>query len=292
MIESVQRSQTAVAKSGKADFGSIYNSKDPHSYYSTLGALEYRVPQHGIDVFRQLRGAYPYTGAKPLTVLDVCCSYGVGGVLATTDIDLAELYRHYEDSSLAGLTGDEMIQADLKFLAGRRRPDAPRMLGLDVAENAARYAIAIGALDDAFVENLESDEPSLALVQQIRDVDLICTTGGVGYISERTFRRLLASARKIPWVASFCLRTYDYGPIAAALAEYGLVTERSDLTFAQRIFRDQAEQQWAISNVLAIGLDPTGLESDGHLYANFYLSRPAAEAKQRPLPELVAARST
>jgi hypothetical protein len=118
-------------------------------------------------------------------------------------------------------------------------------------------------------------------------VDLITTTGGVGYITERTFCRLLDSTRMTPWVASFCLRTYDYGPITAALAGYGLVTEQSDLTFAQRVFHDRAEQQWAMSNVRARGLDPDGLESEGRLYANFYLSRPARDAKRRPLPELI-----
>jgi hypothetical protein len=171
-----------------------------------------------------LLDAYPGDRDGRRTVLDLCCSYGVGGALAKTGLKLDDLYRHYQNAAAAGLSDERLIQADIELLAGDVRADAPRVIGLDVAENAARYAVAIGALDDAFAENLEQSEPSVELVRRMQEVDVITTTGGVGYVTERTFRRLLNATPKAPWVAAFCLRTHDYKPIADALATHGLLT--------------------------------------------------------------------
>jgi hypothetical protein len=299
MLESPLRTQSTVgrvpvetvtsveAQSGKANFDAVYNAADARPYYSTLRAVQYSIPQHGADVLKQLLGAYRHDLEGRPTVLDLCCSYGVGGALAKTDLTLADLFRHYQEADDIGLCGDRLIRADTALLAAEVRAGAPRVIGLDVAENAARYAVAIGALDDAFAENLELSEPSVELVRQMQEVDLITTTGGVGYITERTFSRLLDATTKVPWVAAFCLRTYDYTPIAEALAARGLVTERADRAFPQRRFVDEAEQRWAMAEVSARGLDPTGLEAAGFYYAELYVSRPERDAAGHPLADLI-----
>lgn len=275
--------------SGKANFDALYNAADARPYYSTLRDVEYRIPQHGAEVLKQLLDAYPGDRNERRTVLDLCCSYGVGGALAKTGLELDDLYQHYQNAADAGLSDERLIQADIELLDDAARADAPWVIGLDMAANAARYAVAIGALDDAFVENLEQNEASAELIRQMQEVDLITTTGGVGYITERTFSRLLNATPKTPWVAAFCLRTYDYEPIADALATHGLVTEKTDRSFTQRRFVDDAEQRWAMSEVSARGLDPTGLESTGHFYADLYLSRPPHDVSERPLSELIPA---
>ena len=73
----------------------------------------------------------------------------------------------------------------------------------------------------------------------------------------------------------FVLRVFDYGPIAAVLAERGLVTEKRPGTFPQRRFADAAEQEAAVHDVRARGLDPTGKEADGWYHAECFVSRPA-----------------
>lgn len=271
----------------KADFSGIYNEMDARAYYPTLQALQYEIPRHGADIFNQLVDARHREDGQPPTILDVCCSYGVGGMLAKTDLDLDEVYAHYQAAADKGLTSDELIQGDINLLNRHGRPDAPQVIGLDVAENAVRYAVAIGALDDAFAEDLETTEPSAELAGWLRNVDMITTTGGVGYVTEQTFGRLLNSAGQAPWVAAFCLRTYDYEPIANTLAACGLVTEKAGQSFPQRRFVDETERQWAIAEVAAHGLDPATLESEGSYYADFYLSRPGRDIAERPLHELV-----
>ena len=166
------------------------------------------------------------------------------------------------------------------------------MTGLDVAGNAIGYACRTGLIDDGWTEDLESSDPSPALAAELADVDLVLTTGGVGYVTESTFARLLRPRQDgpPPWVAALVLRIYPYDGISATLAEHGLVTERLDgVTFAQRRFADVGERDAAVEGVSALGLDPAGLELDGRFHAELFVSRPAADVERLPLAELVGA---
>lgn len=270
----------------KADFDSIYNQPDAAAYFSTLGALDYVIPQHGADVFSAVLECR--SGDQP-TVLDVCCSYGVGGALLKTDLNLDDLYAHYREAAQEGLTEDKLMRADIDLLERHRVPNSPRVLGLDVADQAARYAVATDSLDAAFVENLEDHDPSPELASEMSGVDVITTTGGIGYVTERTFSRLLDASENTPWVAAFCLRAYDFQPIADSLAERGLVTEKAPSTYAQRRFLDAEEQKWATNRVIGADLDPTGLESSGRYFADFYLARPADDVAALALADLLPA---
>jgi hypothetical protein len=270
---------------GKADFDDVYNRPDARGYYDTLGALGYEIPQHGGDVFAEvIRRCFPED--RP-TLMDVCCSYGASGVLLKTDLRLSDVYDHYEKAIAAGWSQGEMLRVDTELLDTHRLPDAPTVLGLDIAENAVRYAVASHALDGAFAEDLETAPPSPQLAEQMREVDLITTTGGVGYVTERTFSGLIDASENTPMVAAFCLRAYDYRPIADSLAERGLVTEKADRCFRQRRFADAEEQKWAMQQVEANDHDPGELEVDGHYYAEFFLSRPAQQVAERPLAQLL-----
>lgn len=272
----------------KADFAGIYDQPDALDYYCTLGTLDYEIPQHGADVLTSVLAPLAEDGAHTPTVLDVCCSYGVGGALLGTDLRLDDLVQHYRAARAEGVRGGELEMADRRLLNEHRRENAPRVLGLDVAANAAEYAVRSEWLDAAFVENLERDEPSPALAEQMNEVDVISTTGGVGYITEKTFARLVDASDNTPWIAAFCLRAYDYRPEIESNAQRGLVTEKSSAVYSQRRFLDGDEQAWAIEQVEANGLDPADLEADGRYYANFYLSRPAAAVAAAPLEALLA----
>lgn len=271
----------------KADFGAIYDQPDPRAYFVTLEPFDYVIPQHGADLFARLLEARPTTGDGRPRVLDVCCSYGVVATLMKTDLDLAALYAHYREVDGQSLTSEQLVEVDRRLLREHARPVQPEVVGLDVARHAVGYARATGALDAGLVEDLEVDEPSAELAEQVAEVDLITTTGGVGYVTERTFGRLLDHAPETAWVAAFCLRTYDYGPIIESLRSHGLETERLPGTFTQRRFTGPEEQRWAETELRKRRLDPTGREADGYHHAEFFLSRPRSEVERVPLSQLL-----
>ena len=281
-------------KEGKASFDDIYDGADPRGYFETLWRLDYRAPQNGYLFFpalvqekqRLLDGK-----SEGVTVVDLACSYGVNGALLKYDVTLHDLYERYRSEELAGLSSEEMAAADAEFYRSRKREASPKVVGIDVAENAIRYALRIGLMDEGFAENLEEDEPTDALGKAVTAADLLVVTGGVGYVGESTFGRLLdrmTEEGNAPWVATFPTRMVDYGPITELLSRYGLLTEKlPERTFPQRRFEGADEQEYVLGELESMGIDPDGREAAGYYHSEFYLSRPPEQASEVPIEELV-----
>ncbi|KUL40909.1 hypothetical protein ADL22_14675 [Streptomyces sp. NRRL F-4489] len=277
---------------GKAHFESIYNCPDPRRYFSTLHPLDYQIPHHGQAVFRALADALRRRRGDrpPLRVVDLCCSYGVNAALLNHRVTLDDLYRRYAQGGAGTAAGERLARADRAYFAGRRLPGAARVTGIDAAEHAVGYAEAAGLLDRGFAENLELAAPGPALCRELAGTELITVTGGVGYITARTFGHLVDCVAAPPWVAAFVLRTVSYRPISEVLARAGLVTERvTTRTFRQRRFADDAERRAALDALAARGLTVGGKEADGFYHAELYVSRPAADVAALPLAELLPA---
>ncbi|MGB3683851.1 MAG: hypothetical protein WA990_15350 [Rubrobacteraceae bacterium] len=275
-------------KEGKASFGHIYDLEDPREYYRTLGGMDYRAPEHGQRLFSSLIEKRR-NGGGPVNVVDLCCSYGVNAALLKYDVDLDDLYERYSSDNLPP-TGEGLAEADLEYYAGHEKAAAPRVVGVDVADNAVSYALEAGLLDAGAVEDLENGPPSEGLRREVSDADLFTVTGGIGYISERTFDRLLGCVEdgRGPWVAVLALRWVSYDRISEVLDRYGLVTEKLEgHTFEQRRFADEAEREYVCGELGRMGIDTEGKEREGSYHAEFYLSRPADQTSKTGVEELV-----
>ena len=280
-------------KSGKTNFEVIYDLEDPREYFNTLGSFGYCIPQHGQRVFSELIEARrdasrDGNGVPHSRVVDLCCSYGINAALLKYETSLEEMYARYGSAELADLSGEELAEDDAAFYGARRRGASPEVVGLDVAENAVSYGLRSGLLDAGFAENLEEDEPTEALGRAVSGASLLTVTGGIGYVTERTFERLLdrvmeGSGGRAPWVAAFALRWVSYERISEILSHYGLVTEKLvGRSFTQRRFTDDAEREYVLEELMKMGVDTAGKEDTGWYHADFYLSRPAEEAKIPP----------
>ncbi|MEU7042010.1 hypothetical protein AB0A77_13250 [Streptomyces varsoviensis] len=260
---------------GKTRFDDIYDAPDPRAYFRRLAPLDYEIPHHAQEVFRRTRAERVAAAGGPVTVLDLCCSYGINAALLNHDLTLADLYARYTGPEAEALTTAELIERDKAFYAARRRADATPAIGLDTAENAVRYALAVGLLDQAFAENLEHVPPSSALSGAVARTGLITVTGGIGYITHRTVDALLDCARTPLWATAFVLRTVSYEQVIASLAAHGLRTEADHSgTYPQRLFSDAAERRSAVEQVRLLGEDPAGLEAEGRYHTRLYQSRP------------------
>ncbi|MEU9746609.1 hypothetical protein [Streptomyces niveus] len=275
------------ASAGRTPFDDLYDQPDPRAYFRVLGALDYQTPHHAQEVFRRLAANRTAQRKGPAAVLDICCSYGVNAALLNHDLTWDDLHAHYTSPQADALTTAELITWDRAYYAAHRRRDAAPVTGLDVSAPALDYAVAVGLLDDAFAENLETAPPSPALRRAVRHTRLITITGGVSFLSARTFQPLLTAADAPAWVAAFVLRTGSYQPIAASLLTHGLITEKTDdSTFVQRRFTNGQEQQYAVDAVTAAGENPHGRETEGYFHTALHLSRPREDATAFPLRTL------
>jgi len=90
------------------------------------------------------------------------------------------------------------------------------------------------------------------------------------------------------WIANFVLRIFSFEAIEETLSDWGYMTEKLEgQTFVQRQFASPEEQEQVLEKLQEIGIDPTGKETEGHLLAEFYLSRPVKEVAEVPIKQLV-----
>ncbi|GAA3143197.1 class I SAM-dependent methyltransferase [Streptomyces echinatus] len=272
------RSGSGGVTRGKSRFDDIYVQPDPRAYFTRLAPLDYEIPHHAQPVFRQVaaeRAAHGDSRTGGLVVLDLCCSYGINAALLNHEVTLAELYERYTSDTASRMSPEELAAWDRDFYAERRRPDALRVYGLDIATPAVRYARDAGLLEAGFTDDLERVPPGPELRRALPEVGLITLTGGGSYITERTFTALLDGVRGHVWVSAFVLRTVSYEPVVRRLAAYGLrTTVETSRTYPQRRFTDEREQQYAIQAVRALGGDPSGREEAGRFHSVLYDSRP------------------
>ncbi|MFQ6392709.1 class I SAM-dependent methyltransferase [Nocardia sp. KC 131] len=258
---------------GKASFDDIYNRPDPREYYARMAELDYRIPELAKPFLQQQIREYRASArvATP-TVLDIGCSYGVNAALLRFDTTIGELAEHYRtaEGDQAGLIARDRARLD----AQDKLPDV-RFVGMDAARPALSYAHAAGFLHDTVHADLEAEDPTDEQRATLATADIVVSTGCVGYVTEKTLSRVaLAHPRRRPWMAHFVLRMFSFEPIAEELAGLGYRTEQAPGCFEQRRFASDTERAQVLNTLSDKGIDTTGHETDGWLYANLYLSRP------------------
>jgi SAM-dependent methyltransferase len=276
----------------KAIFDDIYIQEDPRSYFSVLGDLDYMIPDVAAPVVRQILAAKASTTDKMPVVLDVGCSYGINAAVHRFPLTFGGLRHRYARREIKALSAEETMRLDRNFYAAWPDVGLARFIGLDVSAPAIRYATSVGLLDNGIVADLENNALSSDDAQVIRDVDVIMSTGCIGYVTEKTFDKLLDATGKTPWIVSFVLRMFPFDSLAATFARRGMVTERlAGVTFIQRRFRDAEEFENSLATLAKIGVDATGLETEGLFHADLILSRPEADARAMPLDDIVTVAS-
>jgi SAM-dependent methyltransferase len=274
----------------KMDFTDLYTSNDPRDYFKFLGQLDYIIPHLAQPIFSQLIRARQEVQDEPVTVLDVGCSYAINGALMKYAVDYEALRQRYTSPPLQALSSDEMLDLDQNFYRAWPKHPGVKVIGLDVSASAVRYAEACGILDRGLAIDLESRDPTPEEAAILADVDIIVSTGCVGYVTAKTFQRIAKVTRKgrAAWAANFVLRMFPFDNIAATLAEQALVTERYEgATFVQRRFANRDEMESTIKAVEGRGLDTNGYETEGLYHSNLFVSRPDEEIARRPIQELV-----
>ncbi|UUV34488.1 class I SAM-dependent methyltransferase [Amycolatopsis roodepoortensis] len=260
---------------GKISFDHIYTEPDPRAFFGTLRRLDYDIPQQAKAYFAKLIDEYrAEAGVAVPTVLDLGCSYGVNAALHRCGTSMERLYDHYRDGE--SLSRAELIARDRRMVGELAAGDGVRFIGLDASAPALDYALAAGFIDEAIHADLESEDPTEEQRALLADVDIVISTGCVGYVTEKTLVRIARENQ--PWMAHFVLRMFSYGPVAESLADFGYETTGIDGVFRQRRFASDEEQSQILDNLSVAGVDPRGLEDGGRLYARLYVSRPNGAA--------------
>jgi hypothetical protein len=276
----------------KMNMDGIYDQQDPRAYFRELRKLDYEIPGAAKPIIQQLIRHLQTTSEEPVHLLDVGSSYGVNAALIKYDMTMPELYAHWGQKVLQHATVQDVIENDRSYFDALDAAENLEVTGLDVAENAIAFGAEVGLLDESIAINLEDHALPQSSRRDLASVDLVMSTGCVGYVTEKTFERLLpaVSQGRQPWFANFVLRLFPFDQIAESLADQGYVTEKLEgQTFVQRNFASLDEQEQVLGQLHDRKIDTAGNEDEGHYLAEFYLSRPAIEVEGAPISALLAA---
>lgn len=279
----------------KAVFDDIYVLDDPRAYFSVLGDLDYMIPDVAEPVVRQILAAKAAaSGVRPV-VLDVGCSYGINAAVHRFPLTFGGLRHRYARREMRAVSSETLVRLDRNFYASWPDVGLARFIGLDISAPAISYATDVGLLEQGVAADLETGTLSHEAARIVSSADVIMSTGCVGYVTEKTFSKILDATDttgRLPWIISFVLRMFPFDSLAATFAKRGLVTERlAGATFIQRRFRDAEEFESSLSTLAALGIDATGLESEGLFHADLILSRPEADVRANPLKDIVTVAS-
>lgn len=275
----------------KASFDDIYSEPDPRSYFRVLGGLDYTIPDLARPIFQQIVNARAKSQERPVTVLDLGCSYGINAALLRLPLKFDTLRRRYMMPEIQALPSPKLRGIDRHYFRGWPAQDDLEIVGLDVSNEAVAYAADVGVLDKALCEDLENAQPSALARQALRNVDVIISTGCVGYVTEKTFERILECNKNSepPWIVSFVLRMFPYDAVTRTLGRFGLETEKFEgATFVQRRFSDAKEFDHTLKTLERLGIDSDGHEAEGLFHAELFVSRPGSEVERQPLGNLIS----
>jgi len=274
---------------GKIDLNGIYDRPDPRDYYQTIHSLDYRIPAAAEPVFRAVIATMrAVRGRRQVKVLDIGCSYGTNAAILKYGCDLSDLFTLYDASAAGSASVKDLLSRDRAFFARRADDDDLTVVGLDTAERALRYACDTGLMSEAIAADLEARPPSREDAASLADIELVISTGAIGYVGETTFEHVIERVKSAPWFALFALRMFPIDAIADVLKRSGHTVFRLvGQTFRQRRFADRREKDEVLANLARLRIDPTGHESEGWYHAEFYFAHPAGEAVPAPISRLV-----
>ena len=276
----------------KANMDHIYDQPDPRAYFRELRKYGYAIPGAAKPIFQKLISRLRRQRNDTVHLLDLGCSYGVNAALLKHDLSMPDLYDHWGEGDLSGIESEVLVASDQRYFSNLDQQADITVTGLDQAESAVSFGEESGLLDEGLAVNLETQPLPGAATKHLAQVDLVTSTGCVGYLTEKSFERLLPALTqgRSPWIGNFVLRMFPFDPIEDTLKEWDYVTEKLEgQTFVQRDFVSEEEQQQVIHQLRKRGIDPEGKESEGQLLAEFYLSRPASDVAAAPIERLLAA---
>jgi SAM-dependent methyltransferase len=276
----------------KANMDDVYDQPDPRAYFRELRKLGYAIPGAAKPIFQKLISHLRARRDNAVSILDLGCSYGVNAALLKHDLSMPELYEHWGQKALVDATPGEVVARDRDFFSSLDEQEDISVIGLDQAESAVAFAEEAGLLDEGLAVNLEIGPLPDMATKELASIDLVTSTGCVGYVTEKSFETLLPTVTqgRSPWMGNFVLRMFPFDSIEETLNDWGYVTEKlKGRTFVQRDFASAEEQEQVSEQLREQGIDPTGKETEGKLLAEFYLSRPASEAAEIPIERLLSA---
>ena len=212
---------------GKVALDHIYTQPDPRAYFGTLRELDYQHPAAGQATLRRLIHELPAPPGRPVTVVDIGCSYGINAALLRCDATMDELYERYCGADAVAMTRAEPARPRPRAGPGPRARTGPASSGSTSPATRSRTPGGRASSTTPCKPIWSDDEPDRR-------------TSGRRWPRPTWSSRPVASGtsasarspgsprgrRRPPVDGPFVLRMYPFEPVAECLAGLGYDTVR------------------------------------------------------------------
>lgn len=259
----------------KKDFSDIYTRKQPTPYLEEMKSLGYRIPDQTKPLYKHLAERVVNYKKKSVKILDLGSSYGINSALLNHELIMSEL-----DNFFIRDTPSPSIKSTQNFFdeLPNNNPNLEFYL-VDTSSQALEFAQNAGLCKDSFCVNLEKETVPYGLQQAMQDIDLIISTGCVGYIGEKSFSKIFSYIENdngpLPIFAFTVLRIFNTIDIENTFREnnFELIKTRIG-PLKQRQFYDNVEMNDTLDLLKRRNIETKNLEESGHYFADFYVGGP------------------
>jgi len=260
----------------KKDFTDIYTQKHPTLYLEEMGNLKYRIPDQTKPLYKHLAERILNYKKRPVRILDLGSSYGINSALLNYELIMSEL----DDFFVKNKPNPSIISTQ-NFFEDLPNNDDPNLefYLVDISYHALDFAEKTGLCKDSFCVNLEKENIPFKLQQTMYDIDLIISTGCVGYIGWKSFTKILENIvgrDPLPIFAFTVLRIFQMDDIKTVFEENNFELLKTKIgPLKQRRFYDKTEMNNTLGLLKSRNINTENLEETGYFFADFYVGGPA-----------------
>jgi hypothetical protein len=210
---------------------------------------------------------------RTLKILDLGSSYGINSALLNYELVMEELDDFFVDANSAPSIKetqsffDELPNKNPKF----------EFYLVDTSSHALEFAEKAGLCEDSFCVNLEKETIPPKFEHTLNDIDLIISTGCIGYIGPKSFENIFKSIDRygknpLPIFAFTVLRIFPIDEIKSIFRKNDFELVKTKIgPLKQRQFYNESEMKKSIELLKNQGIDTKGMEEEGYFFADFYV---------------------
>ena len=259
----------------KKDFSGVYTQKYPAPYLEEMRNVEYRIPDQTKPLYKHLAKRIVNYTRRPVKILDLGSSYGINSALLNHELVMSELDEFFVENN-----PHPSIKLTQNFFDDLPNNDPNLEFYLvDISSAALSFAEKAGLCQGSFCVNLEKEPVPRGLRQVMHDIDLIISTGCVGYIGWKSFAKIFEMIGRerdpLPVFAFTILRIFPPDGIKRIFREnnFDLIKTRVG-PLKQRKFYDEREKEETAKLLRSREINTKNLEDTGYYYADLYVGGP------------------
>lgn len=266
----------------KKNFMDVYMQESPYFYLKEMDSVNYYIAQGTKPLYKYLANEIYREKKNPLEIMDLGSSYGIIPALMRYEISLSVinsffLYRGNDYPS------NKEARAFLKRLPVKN-PHF-KFYPVDISKPAIQFSEFTGLAEEGFCINLEKQSLSPRLDKRLQTIDLVVSTGCIGYIGKISFQKIFESLKKRKnspiFFAFSVLRIFQTRELREVFERnHFSLLKCEKLKIKQREFYNEEEQVKTLSLLKERGIDARGLEDKGCYYADFFIAGPEEERER------------